>query len=179
MSVLSPLVMLAGSSPVRSAVNAGFHAYARYRTAFLAAADPVAVQRQVLRDLIRKASSTKFGRDLGFSTISTVEEYQKRIPIRTYEELWNQYLKDSYPTLDNVTWPDRIPYFALTSGTTQGATKYIPVSHEMIASNTKAGKTMVAFHLAARPQSKLFHGRLFFLGGSTNLERPAPRCQAR
>ena len=33
---------------------------------------------------------------------------------------------------------------------------------------------MVAYHLAARPDSRLFHGRLFFLGGSSDLEQPAP-----
>src|SRR5262249_22251967 len=45
---------------------------------------------------------------------------------------------------------------------------------EMVASNLKASKTMVAYHLASRPDSGLFRGRLFFLGGSTALERPAP-----
>ena len=33
---------------------------------------------------------------------------------------------------------------------------------------------MVAFHLAANPGSRLFQGRLFFLGGTANLEEPAP-----
>src|SRR6476659_2081087 len=73
-----------------------------------------------------------------------------------------------------MTWPGRIPYLALTSGTTQGTTKYIPVSRQMLASNVKAGRTMVAYHLANRPGSRLFLGKLFFLGGSTELEQPAP-----
>ncbi len=77
------------------------------------------------------------------------------------------------PGFDDLTWPGRIPYLALTSGTTQGATKYIPVSWEMVASNRKAAKTMVAYHLASRPKSQLFRGKVFFLGGSTNLEQPA------
>src|SRR5206468_7995584 len=74
----------------------------------------------------------------------------------------------------DLTWPGRIPYLALTSGTTTGATKYIPVSRAMVASNRKAATTMVAAYLAARPEARLFTGRLFFLGGSTDLERPAP-----
>ena len=44
----------------------------------------------------------------------------------------------------------------------------------MVASNRKAAKTMVAYHMASRPDSRLFRGRIFFLGGSTSLERPAP-----
>jgi len=174
MRASSPMILLAGTSPVRSAVNAGFHAFAHRRTANLAASDPVGVQRRTLLGLIKRASSTRFGRDHGFGLIRTVAEFQKAVPVRTYEELWDIYLKARYPLLDDLTWPGRIPYFALTSGTTQGATKYIPISREMTASNAKGGKTTLAFHLAARPQSKLFHGRLFFLGGSTNLERPAP-----
>ena len=44
----------------------------------------------------------------------------------------------------------------------------------MVASNTKATKTMVGMYMADHPRSRLFHGKLFFLGGSTDLERPAP-----
>ena len=35
----------------------------------------------------------------------------------------------------------KIPYYALSSGTTSGTTKYIPVSREMVASNKKAAFT--------------------------------------
>ena len=174
MRLSSPLVALAGSTPARATVNSAFHWYARRRTQSLAEADPVAVQRRTLLDLLHKARDTRFGRDHGFGTIRSVEEFQARVPLRTYEDLWNAYLKEAYPVLDDVTWPGRIPFFALTSGTTQGATKYIPVSREMVASNKKAGFTMLAYHMATHPQSKLFHGRHFFLGGSSDLEQPAP-----
>ena len=53
-----------------------------------------------------------------------------------------------YPVFEDLTWPGRIPFLALTSGTTQGATKYIPVSAEMVASNRKAAQTLLAFHMA-------------------------------
>jgi hypothetical protein len=72
-----------------------------------------------------------------------------------------------------VTWPGRIPYLALSSGTTSGTTKYIPVSPEMLASNRRAALTTLALFLAARPGTPLFGGRLFFLGGSTDLQNLA------
>ena len=173
MDAPSPLARVAGAKPVRMAVNQGFHAYARRRTKVQAASDPVEVQRRTLRKLLHTARSTRFGLDHGFASIRSVEEFQARVPIRTYEALWNGYLKDHYPRFDDLTWPGHIPYLALTSGTTQGATKYIPVSWQMVASNQKAAKTMVAYHLKARPKSRLFQGRIFLLGGSTNLEEPA------
>ena len=173
MNVPSPLARVLGASPVRSAVNRGFHAFARRRTRFLARVDPVEVQRRSLLDLLEMARATRFGLDHGFGSIRTVAEFQARVPVRTYEALWDAYLKDAYPRFDDLTWPGRIPYLALTSGTTQGATKYIPVSRAMVASNQKAAQTMVAYHLAARPDSKLFRGKIFLLGGSTNLESPS------
>jgi hypothetical protein len=170
----APFHALANTRAVRSAVNAAFHAYARRRTRALTTMDPVAVQERTLHALLRRARATRFGRDHGFDAIGSVADYQRAVPLRTYEQLWDAYLREAYPVLEDVTWPGRMPYFALTSGTTQGATKYIPISREMIGSNLKASRTMVAYDLAAHPRSRLFEGRMFFLGGTTALERPAP-----
>jgi hypothetical protein len=167
-------VSLAGSAPVRRLVNAGFHLHSRLRTAAIRDLDPRQIQEQWLLRLVAAARETRFGRDHRFSAIRSIEEFQKAVPLRSYEALWEDYLRAAYPVFQDLTWPGRIPFLALTSGTTQGATKYIPVSHEMVASNRKAAQTMVAAHLAARPDSRLFHGRLFFLGGTTALEEPAP-----
>jgi len=170
-SLVSPV---AGAAPVRVAVNAGFHAYARRRMRELDRLDPVAVQERTLLALVRAAAATRFGRDHGFAEVRSIADFQRRVPLRTYEDLWENYLKDRYPVFQDLTWPGKIPYLALSSGTTTGATKYIPVSRAMIASNRKAAQTMVAADLRARPGARVFHGRIFFLGGSTDLEEPAP-----
>ena len=172
--LLSPLARLANTATTRAAVNVGFHAYARGRVATLDRLDPVAAQAATLRRLLRTAANTRFGRDHRFATIRTPDDFRKAVPLRSYEDLWAQYLCDQYPVFEDLTWPGRIPYLALTSGTTTGATKYIPVSRTMVASNLKASRTMVAHHLAARPDSRLFRGKMFFLGGSTALDEPAP-----
>jgi hypothetical protein len=159
---------------LRAAVNLGFQLHARLRCAELARADVVRTQEQTLLHLIRKAGRTRFGCDHRFASIRSVIDFQRAVPIRTYEEIWADYLRDAYPVFENLTWPGRIPFLALTSGTTEGATKYIPVSAEMIASNRKAAQTALAFYLSSRRDSRLFHGRIFFLGGSTALNEPAP-----
>ncbi|WP_422927052.1 GH3 family domain-containing protein [Singulisphaera sp. PoT] len=174
MNWLSPIQAIAGTAPVRSIVNRGFVSSGRRRVAELERTDPVAAQERELKTLVRKAANTRFGRDHGFASIQTVADFQKAVPLRTYEDLWKSYLQDQYPVFDNLTWPGRIPYLALTSGTTQGATKYIPITREMLASNQKGARTMVAYHLATHESSQLFKGRIFFLGGSSDLERPAP-----
>jgi hypothetical protein len=170
----APFVTLAGSAPVRGLVNAGFHLHARLRKAAVEVLDPRRTQERALLWLVRKARATRFGRDHGFGKIGSVSDFQKAVPIRTYEDLWNDYLRERYPVFEDLTWPGKVPFLALTSGTTQGATKYIPVSRAMVRSNRKAAQTMVAYHMASQPDSRLFHGRLFFLGGTTDLEEPAP-----
>jgi hypothetical protein len=132
-----------------------------------------AVQHSTLQWLVRHARNTRFGMDHDFARISTVADYQARVPIRSYEWFWNTYWKDCYPHLDNVTWPGKIPYYALSSGTTSGATKYIPVSGEMVRSNKKAGFTTIALFRHVHEASKLFNGKFFFLGGCTDLRKQA------
>jgi hypothetical protein len=174
MNASSIVAGVAGAASVRRGVNAGFRAYGRRRAADLARLDPIAVQERTLLSLVRRARSTRFGKDHGFESIGSVARYQERVPPRTYEDLWRLYLKDSYPVYEDLTWPGRIPFLALTSGTTTGATKFIPVSWEMVASNRKSAQTMVGAYMASRPRSRLFQGRLFFLGGSSDLETVGP-----
>ena len=171
----TPLQLMTGAPAVRKAVNAGFHAYALSRAARLERQDAIRVQQRVLKRLVQRAGRTVFGRDHRFDRINSVARFQSQVPIREFEALWNAYLKPCFPTARNCSWPGLMPYWALTSGTTLGNTKAIPISRAMIKSNAKAAKTMIAHHMRQRPDSKLFHGKLFFLGGSTALDRPAPR----
>lgn len=168
------IATLTGSGPARRLVNRAFQIHAKARIKALAALDPPREQERTLRRLTRFARDTRFGRDHGFGSIRTFDDFRRRVPIRTYEALWDDYLRARYPAFQDLTWPGKIPYLALTSGTTRGGTKYIPVSREMVRSNRKAAQTVTAAHMTARPGSRLFEGRVFFLGGTTKLEEPAP-----
>jgi hypothetical protein len=173
--MLSTLIeAVAGNSLVRRAADALFGRYARRRTAALDAATPAASQRVTLLALVQQAANTKFGRDHGFARIRSIADYQERVPLRDYESFWEQYWNPSFPHLTNATWPGRIPYLALSSGTTSGTTKYVPVSRAMLASNRRAALTSLAWFRAAYPEAALFTGRMFFLGGSTALTRAEP-----
>jgi hypothetical protein len=175
MPASSVLQSLAGKPLVRRAVDAVFGQYARRRVGRLDRRPAARVQHDTLLRLVRHAAGTRFGRDHGFDAVRTVADYQRRVLLRDYEQFWQEYWQPAFPCLDDVTWPGRVPYFALSSGTTSGATKYVPITRAMIASNQKAGLTSLALLLAARPGTPLFSGRIFFLGGSTDLAplRPA------
>ena len=153
-------------------------AAAARRLAALARSDPVQTQRATLARLLRQAARTRFGREHGFAGIATVGEYQARVKLRDYDAFAAQYWDSAFPRLRNLTWPGLIPFFAQSSGTTGGPTKRIPVSRAMIAANSGAGFDTAAFHLVARPQSRLFGGLNILLGGSSALERLAPGVHA-
>jgi hypothetical protein len=167
------LAPLAGSRLVRRAADAAFGRYAHARAAALDRLDAGRHQHATLLSLVRRARDTRFGRDHDFGRITSVADYQARVPVRGYEFFWDTYWKASYPNLDDVTWPGKVPYYALSSGTTSGTTKYIPVTREMVASNKKAALTTTALFCHARPDAKLFAGKIFFLGGSTDLRKQA------
>ncbi len=155
---------------VRRAVDTGFLALARRRAAKLDALDVGRTQADTLLRLVNAARETRFGRDHRFADIRTVADYQERVPLREYADFWRDYWQASYPNLAGVTWPEHIPYYALSSGTTTGATKYIPLSRQMLRSNTKAALTTFAFAQLAQPEARLLEGKFFFLGGSTDLK---------
>ena len=148
--------------------------YARARLRHLAGRRPAAVQEAQLQRLVRRAGDTRFGRDHGFAGIRSVRDFQERVPLRRYEDFWTEYWAGAFPVLTDATWPGTIPYFAATSGTTTGITKYIPVSRAMVRANTRAAFDLLVFHAANRPRSRVMGGRNFMLGGSTALEELAP-----
>ena len=163
--------LLTGNRLVRKAADVVVARFARKRTLYLDQANAAELQEQTLLKLVRKARRTRFGRDHGFDSIRSVADYQARVPVRDYEAFWNEYWGPVFPHLENVTWPGYIPYYALSSGTTSGTTKRLPVSREMLKSNRKAAFTTLAFFRNQFPEVSLFNGRIFFLGGITNMPR--------
>ncbi|MCE9532477.1 MAG: GH3 auxin-responsive promoter family protein [Planctomycetes bacterium] len=165
--------LLTGNRLVRNAADAMLARFSRGRTRFLDQLDVAAMQLKTLLGLTHTARTTRFGKDHSFATIRSIEDYQVRVPVRDYEAFWKEYWQPSYPNLDGITWPGNVPYFALSSGTTSGSTKYIPISREMLKSNRKAAFTTLAFHRSLYPDASLFNGRVFFLGGNTEMP-PGP-----
>ena len=148
--------------------------YARKRGGELDRENAPEVQEQQLLKLLRRAAETRFGKDHDFADIRSVADYQRRVPLRRYEDMWRDYWQPAFPRLVDCTWPGTIPYFALSSGTTSGTTKYIPVSDEMNKSNSRGAKDMLVHHVRNRPSTKLLGGKNFMLGGSTDLTELAP-----
>lgn len=152
--------------------------WAARRRSALARQDAPSIQRRVLAALLRRAARTAFGRVHDFASIRTVEDYQRRVPLRSYEAFWSEWWGPAFPRVGGLTWPGPIRYFANSSGTTQASTKRIPLSDSMVRANRLAALDVLAWHLAMRPADRPLSGCGVFLGGSTRLEALAPGIHA-
>jgi hypothetical protein len=152
-------------------------AYARRRARQWAVQSMVgpaaALQERTLVRLVRAATVTRFGREHDFERIASVEDFQARVPLRTYELFWEGYWHERFPLVQDATWPGIIPLFAETSGTTTGATKFIPVTRAMVRANRGAALDVLAHHMLNRPATRVLAGKNFILGGSTALTEHA------
>ncbi len=155
-----------------------FRPMARRRLRKLARLDPPAPPEPTLRAVVGRAAATRYGREHDFGSIGSVGDFQASVKLRRYEDFWAEYWREPFPHLANTTWPGTIPYFAVTSGTTTGATKYIPCSPQMLRANVRAGLDVLTHHVANRPDSRLLGGRSFMLGGSTDLVAQAPGIES-
>jgi len=158
------------NKPIRSCANSFMARYSGYLLKKLETTDIRTEQTKTFINLIARAKNTKFGKDHGFSSILSVEDYQKAVPLRTYEDFMVDYWKESFPVIDNITCPGRIPYFALTSGTATGKTKYIPLTTDMLRSNRLAALTMLGPYYQKSSIRNILNGHFLFLGGSTDLK---------
>jgi hypothetical protein len=143
--------------------------YASWRLQQLHWQESLAAQELQLKKLLKRAERTAFGRMHQFGSIKSISDYQSAVPLRNYEDFWKDFIKPTFPRVDNIIWPGLIPFFAVSSGTSSGTTKYIPYTDEMTASNTKASMDLLVHHINNKPDSQILAGKSFMLGGSTNL----------
>lgn len=133
--------------------------------------DIAAAQEKELLKLIKKASHTIFGKKHEFSSIGSVKSFQEKVPSRNYDFLWQNFWKEKFPHLHDASWPGKIPFFAVSSGTSTGTTKYLPLTSEMTKSNRRAGLDILIHHVLNKPNSKLLSGKSLIIGGSTEFVR--------
>lgn len=136
-------------------------------------ADPAGVervQRAVLARLLSRGRRCEYGVRHGFGSIAGYEDFAARVPLVEYEELRSDVMR-MVRGGRNVLWPGVCRNFAQSSGTSGGKSKYIPVTADSLRENHYAGgSAAVAFYLNLYPDSRLFGGRSFILGGSFSNE---------
>lgn len=139
---------------------------ARANTLSRNADDIEKVQRQTLANLLHTARTTEVGREFHFASINSPGQYANRVPLRPYEDIRPQVMRMVAGEKD-ILWPGVTRRFAQSSGTSDGRSKFIPVTDDSLRMNHYAGSSaVVAQYLKLYPDSKIFGGRSFILGGS-------------
>jgi GH3 auxin-responsive promoter len=134
---------------------------------------PRSYQMQVLTRLLKKSRKTHFGKHYKFNDmleeVDVYQHFKKVIPFHNYNQMYNRWWKFCHEGEPNISWPGKVKYFALSSGTSESSSKHIPVTDDMIKSVKRAGMkqffSMQNFNLP----SQVFERGILMLGGSTSL----------
>jgi hypothetical protein len=132
---------------------------------------PVETQTHSLFNLLLKASATEWGKKYDFSSISSVKDFQSRVPFLSYEEIipYVERLRNGEPDL---LWPGKIKWFAKSSGTTSSKSKFIPITRESLENcHYRASKDCLAIYILNNPLTHIFSGKALILGGSHRINR--------
>ncbi|THG45011.1 GH3 auxin-responsive promoter family protein [Muribaculum caecicola] len=142
----------------------------RYKTWREAASNIENAQRLQLARLISKGAGTLYGERLHFNSIDRYETFRRRVPVVGYEQMRPLIMRMVNGEQD-ILWPGRVFRFAQSSGTSDGKSKYVPVTADSLRYNHyRGGFDTVSHYLHAYDKSRLFDGRAFILGGSFSNE---------
>ena len=146
------------------------------KTLKLPVGSPGRQQQRVLKRLLKKSRYTEFGQAYHFDEIllhkTPAKIFQQRVPIFDYDKIYDEWWHRTLEGIPDVCWPGKIKYFALSSGTSGSASKYIPVTNDLMKGNRIV---MIKQMLTLRnyeniPVKSISKGWLM-LGGSTDLQK--------
>ena len=138
--------------------------------------NPQSQQLKVLKKMLKKARFTSFGQEYGFDKILLEKQvgvaFQQMVPIFDYNSIYKQWWHQTLEGVPDVCWPGKIKYFALSSGTSESASKYIPITKDLLRGNRIV---MIKQLLSLRtyediPVRSVSKGWLM-IGGTTSLQK--------
>ncbi len=125
-------------------------------------------QKKIYSKLIKSYSNTSVWSSLGIHENLSYDKFRKSIPLNRYEDLAS-YVERMKAGESSLLWPGKCSYYAVSSGTTAGRTKYIPITQAMLAHFKKSGLQSLLYYASRSHKAAVFKGSHLFLGGSTGL----------
>jgi hypothetical protein len=145
----------------------------------LPVSSPRRQQLKVLRKMLRKARFTEFGQKYMFDEILLSKHvgkiFQEAVPTYNYSKIFKEWWYKTLEGKPDVCWPGIIKLFALSSGTSESASKYIPITKDLIRSNniTSIRHLLTLATYSNVPKRTSFSKGWLLLGGSTQLQKTA------
>jgi len=132
---------------------------------------PWALQKIVFRRLLEAGSKTQFGRYYDFRGIlmsdDPIETFQQNMPVFDYNKLYNEWWHKLLNNEEDVCWEGKVKYFAMSSGTSGAASKYIPITDSMLNAMRRASFKMF-FSLSKYKLNASYFSREMLMIGSTS-----------
>lgn len=127
-------------------------------------------QERILDRLLAGYARSRHGAIHGIEARMGYEAFAACVPLRTYEG----YL----PHIDRLRdgardelWPGPCRHLALSSGTTAGPSKCLPINAPMLDHFRRAGLQSLLLYTARSGRAGIFDGRHLFLGGAAALQK--------
>ncbi len=146
------------------------------RAFHLPVSSPKRQQLKVLKKMLRKSRFTEFGQKYKFDEILLSrhlgKKFQQLVPAYNYNSIYKEWWHKTLQGKPDICWPGVIKFFALSSGTSESASKYIPITKELIRSNllTSVRQLITLAKYNKVPKTSVGRGWLM-LGGSTQLQK--------
>ena len=128
-------------------------------------------QARTLKKLLTTAKDTQYGTTYKFNKILTAGNPYlafQETPINNYSTMYTWW-KQAKEGGDNITWPGKVDYFALSSGTSEGSSKYIPVTKNMLRAIKRASIRQVLYIGRSDLPKDFLAKHYLMIGGSTDL----------
>jgi hypothetical protein len=137
---------------------------------------PKRAQQRVLKKLLRRARYTAFGQKNKFEQILLSRHpgktFQQNVPTYNYNKIYNEWWSQTLDGKEDICWPGKIKYFALSSGTSESASKYIPITNDLLKGNKVIMIKQLLSLLTYQGISLSSIGSgMLTLGGSTDLQK--------
>ena len=140
---------------------------------------PFELQKNVLKDLLITACDTEIGHYYDFPEILShfrkgpreFYSHFKKIPHHDYDKIYKDWWKLSLKGVKNICWPGRVKYFALSSGTSEASSKYIPVTKDMTKAIQRTSIRQILSLSKYDLPTEFFEAGILMIGGSTHLSK--------
>ncbi|OEJ99675.1 GH3 family domain-containing protein [Roseivirga misakiensis] len=140
---------------------------------------PYDLQKKELSKLLISARNTQFGREYDFHSVlekfrssgphDFFEQFKANVPVSDYDKMNDDWWRKTRDGEADVSWPGKTKFFALSSGTSGAASKYIPVTKDMTRQIRKTGTRHIYTLSKYDLPDKFFQSGMLMLGGSTAL----------
>jgi GH3 auxin-responsive promoter len=137
--------------------------------------DSGAVQEKVFEQLIPKLAQGSAWKAAGVEPGMSYEAYREKVPLQTYEDL-APHIERMKKGAADVLWPGKCQIYSVSSGTSTGRAKHIPVTEPMLHHFKQCGLDSLLWYSARVGHAGVFRGRQLYLGGSTALV-PIPESE--